>query len=84
MKKINEYQLMVIKEAYENKTEVLLDSFGRVTTEEELDYTGDSCSCIVEVKPKDTLERFIKRIEMVQEDLDEAVYEAAYRQGMVW
>lgn len=84
MQKFAEYEMKIIKEVFESKTEVLLDSYGKVVTEEDLDYFSDSCSVSVEVGKRDTLERFMRRIEIAKEDLDEAVYWAAYRNGMVW
>lgn len=84
MYNFTEKEMEIINESFESKTEVLLDCYGRVVTEEDLDYLGEKCSDYVEVKEKDTLERFIRRIKIAKEELDEAVYKAAYNNGMVW
>lgn len=84
MYKFTEKEMELIKDAYESKTEVLLDCYGRVTDEDMLEYYGEFASDSVEVRENDTLELFMKRIQNAKEDLDDAVYKAAYRNGMVW
>lgn len=84
MKNFTTYEMRIINDAFENKTEVLLDCYGRVVNEEDLDYYNEAASDYVEVGKQDTLEMFMIRIKITKENLDEAVYKAAYRNGMVW
>lgn len=82
MKKFTEKEMEIIKEAFESKTEVLFDCYGRIVKEEDLEYCSESC-WYIETSKKETLEQFVGRINDAIEDLNDAVHKAAYGNEIV-
>ena len=81
---LSEKEMKLVKEAFQNKSEVLLDCWCEVQPEEYFDYYGESVTAYVEVEPKDTIEKFIQRIESKKDYINAAVSKSAYYQGMSW